>query len=801
MAVTRANAAAFVGCLVAIVAGGALAIAGRPGAASTVWAVATAAVAVRLIVSIVRDLLRRRAGVDIIALLAMAGALALGQYLAGAVIAVMLTGGQALEDYAAGRARRELTALLARAPRSAHRVTDDHVETVAVDQIERGDLLLVRSGEAVPVDGVIVDDAALFDESALTGESRPVSRRVHGRVGSGAVNAGSPIRLRAIATADDSTYAGIVRLVQEAAHAKTPFTRMADRYALAFVPLTLLVAGGAWAASGDPVRALAVLVVATPCPLILAAPIALVSGVSVAARRGVIVKGAGALEQLAAAKTVVFDKTGTLTAGAPRVAEITVVPGADADEVLGLAASLEQASSHVFAGAVVDAARERGIALQFPSDVNERPGTGINGDVGGRRVRLGSGGWVTEHRPLPEPITVAHRRAQLEGASAVVVAVDDRVAGLLLLDDPIRPESGRVVRSLRTAGVQHVAMLTGDDKAVAEVVASALGLDEVRSDLSPSDKVAAMRDGAGSADGVTVMVGDGINDAPALAGADVGVAMGARGATSSSEAADVVITVDRLDRLVEGMAIARWSRHIAVQSVIVGMGLSLVAMGFAAVGVIAPLVGAGLQEAIDVAVILNALRALRAPGAVRVAHLDRQTSAAFRAEHRALLAGVDEVKGTADRLEWLTNDDALSELDAVRTFLIERLLPHERTEEQQLFPLLASAANGRDPTDPLIGAHREIERQVALLDRLVTSLPADGPGAGYRLELRRLLYGLHAILRLHFAQEEELYLELDDGAAVPLTAPGPAADERSTRGDRTAGPHARDRRWRGTVRR
>ena len=760
--------------VLALAVGGVAALAGAGWLADVVWAGATGAVAIRLVVDIVRDLLRRRAGVDVIALLAMVGALALGQYLAGAVIAIMLTGGQALEGHAAGRARRELTALLEAAPRVANRLLDDRVETVAVDAIERGELLLVRSGEAVPVDAVVVDSVALFDESALTGETRPVSRREHARVGSGAVNAGGPVRVRAVTTATDSTYAGIVRLVREAADARTPFTRMADRYALAFVPVTLAVAAGAWIASGDPVRALAVLVVATPCPLILAAPIALVSGVSVAARRGIIVKGAGALEQLATATSVVFDKTGTLTAGAPRVAEVVTVPGTDGDEVLRLAGSLEQASSHVFADAIIDAARDRGLRLTFPTQVMEQPGVGIAGRVDGDEVRLGSAAWVADGVVVPPAVEAAQRRARLEGSSAVVVAVGGELRGTMLLDDPLRPESARVVRSLRAAGVTHVAMLTGDDRAVAEVVASALGLDDVRSGLSPADKVAAIHDGRDAGRGLTVMVGDGVNDAPALARADLGVAMGARGAAASSEAADIVITVDRLDRLTEGMAIAGWSRHVAAQSVVVGMGLSLVAMGFAAAGSIAPLVGAVLQEVIDVVVIVNALRALRLPGAGRVTAADRRSSALFRSEHRTLLAGVDDVKAVADRLEWASAVDARRDLEDIRRFLIDRLLPHEKTEERQLFPRLAFVSDGRDPTEPLIGAHREIERMVALLDRIVTNLPADGPGPGDRLELRRLLYGLHAILRLHFAQEEELYMGLDDGS---VGAPTDAAVE------------------------
>jgi len=535
------------------------------------------------------------------------------------------------------------------------------------------------------------------------------------------------------------------------------------------VPATLVVAAGAWIASGDPVRALAVLVVATPCPLILAAPIALVSGVSVAARRGIIVKGAGALEQLAAATSVVFDKTGTLTAGAPRVAEVVAVPGTDPDEVLWVAGSVEQASSHVFADAIIDAARDRGLRLTFPTDVTEHPGVGIAARVDDADVRLGSAAWVADGVAVPAVVDAAQRRAHMDGSSAVLVSVDGAVRGVLLLDDPLRPESGRVVRSLRAAGVTHVAMLTGDDRAVAEVVSSALGLDDVKSELTPADKIAAVRDRRDVERGPTVMVGDGVNDAPALAGADLGVAMGARGAAASSEAADIVITVDRLDRLTEGMAIAGWSRHIAAQSVVVGMGLSLVAMGFAAAGTIAPVVGAILQEAIDVAVIVNALRALRQPGAVRVTAADRRSSALFRSEHRMLLAGVDDVKAVADRLEWASAADARRDLEDVRRFLVDRLLPHEQTEEQQLYPRLASVSGGRDPTEPLIGAHREIERMVALLDRLIANLPADDPGPGDRLELRRLLYGLHAILRLHFAQEEELYLGLDDGTVDPAT--------------------------------
>ena len=281
---------------------------------------------------------------------------------------------------------------------------------------------------------------------------------------------------------------------------------------------------------------------------------------------------------------------------------------------------------------------------------------------------------------------------------------DDETAGVLLMDDPIRTESSRVVRALRAAGVRHVARLTGDDASVAAAVSSALGLDAVHSQQSPGDKLATIRAHTEATDGLTVMIGDGVNDAPALAGADLGVAMGARGATASSEAADVVLTIDRLDRVVEGMRIAHWSRRIALQSVVTGMGLSFVAMGFAAVGLLPPVAGAVVQEVIDVTVILNALRALRVPPSVRAAPADRRASAKFRGEHDTLLTGVDEIKAVADHLDDLPAGAARAELDGVLAFLAQRLLPHERTEERELYPRLAAALQGEDPTGPLISA-------------------------------------------------------------------------------------------------
>jgi heavy metal translocating P-type ATPase len=593
-----------------LVAGGAAWLAGAGGAARAAWALTTAAMLVPLALGVTKRLLRREVGVDLIALLAMAGALAIGEYLAGAVVALMLAGGQALEAFAGARARGELSALLGRVPRTAHRYQDGGLVSLPVAEVAAGDRLLVKPGEIVPVDGVMAGTGAVavLDESALTGESRPVERLEGDAVKSGTVNAGGPFDLRAVATAAASTYAAIVRLVEEAQASKAPFVRLADRYALVFLPLTLLIAAAAWVAGGSPLRALAVLVVATPCPLILAAPVALIAGVSACARRGIIVKGGGALEALAVGQVLLLDKTGTLTTGVPELAAIESFGGPSAEEVLRLAASLDQVSPHVFAAALVRGARERGLPLAFPAAVEERLGAGIRGTVEGRQVALGRLDWVAAGQAVPPPAREVRRRAARDGASNVFVAVDGAVAGALILHDPIRADAPATLRALRRQGIRRVVMVTGDAAEVAGTVAAAIGADRLLAECTPEQKVAAVR--AERAGGPTIMVGDGVNDAPALAAADLGVAMGARGATASSEAADVVITVDRLDRVAEALAIARRARRIALESVLAGMGLSLAAMLVAAAGYLPPVAGALLQEAIDVAVILNALRAL-----------------------------------------------------------------------------------------------------------------------------------------------------------------------------------------------
>ena len=593
--------------------------AGAPAAAHLVWGLTTAAALVPLALAVVRDLVHGRLGVDLVALLSMGGALLVGEHLAGAVVALMLAGGNALEGLAAGRARRELSALVSRAPRVVHRHGPRGLESPPLSAVVPGDRLLVRTGEVVPVDGVVAPSAAtadaaspaaaaVLDESALTGEALPVVRGAQERVRSGVVNAGPAFDLVATATAAESTYSAIVRLVEEAQAAKAPLVRLADRWALGFLAVTVATAALAWGISGDPVRAVAVLVVATPCPLILAAPVALLSGVSRAAKIGVLVKGGGALEALARARLLAIDKTGTVTGGAPELVEVASLGATPADEVLRLAASLDSASVHVLATAILEAARARGLAVELPADAREELGAGIAGRVGTRRVRLGRGSWVLAGDEEPEAARRLRLRAHHEGLAAVFVAVDGELAGVLLLEDRVRPEAARTLAALRERGIARVVLLTGDHPEVSRLVGDALGADVVLADRSPEEKVAAVRELV--AEGVTVMVGDGINDAPALAAADVGVALGARGASASSQAADVVLMHDRIDLLVTGVDIARRARGIALQSIAAGMALSLVGMAAAAAGLLPPIAGALLQEAIDVAVILNALRAL-----------------------------------------------------------------------------------------------------------------------------------------------------------------------------------------------
>jgi len=742
--------------LVALLAGLAALVAGGEMAARLLFAVAALPVAALVARDTARALRGGSLGVDVVALVAIGTALALGEVFTAALIALMVASGGALEDFAAARARRELTALASRTPRIAHRRDGADLADIAVEAIRPGDRLLVKPGEILPADG-IAGTAALLDESALTGEPMPVAHASGAALRSGTVNAGGPMEMVAAATAEASTYAAVVRLVQAAEGERSPMVRLADRWAMWFLPATLAVAGAAWLVSGSAIRALAVLVVATPCPLILAAPVALVCGISRAARLGVIVKGGGALERLARVRTALFDKTGTLTTGTPRVTGVEALAGFDADEVLRLAGSLEQVSQHVVAGAIVAAARSAGLALAQPGDVAEVPGGGLAGMVKGRAVVVGSATLLGEAGfALPESGAAARLAAAAPAASWV--GIDGQVAGALLLADRIRPETPRALRALREAGIDRLVMVTGDRALSAAAVGETLGLDAVLAELTPEGKIAAVR-----AERPCLMIGDGINDAPALAAADVGVAMGARGAAAAAEAADVVLLVDRIDRVAGAVLAAKRARRIALQSVAAGMGLSLAAMLVAAFGYLPPVAGALLQEAIDVAVILNALRALGGT-ALPAAMPAAAGVPKVLEDHTRLRALLDRMRRLADRMHGA--DVPADELRAIAEALRTLLLPHQRAEERDTYPELARRLGGHDPLGAMARMHDEIDHLAARFTALTDLLGPEAVSAAELRELRRLLHVLEAVIGLHLAAEEELLAQAEEAGDV-----------------------------------
>lgn len=496
-----------------------------------------------------------------------------------------------------------MTALLSRVAHDAQRYQDGRIVTVPIASLSPGDRILVRPGDVLPADGILMGEQAILDESALTGESMPIHKIAGQLLPSGIVNAGPAFDLQVSKSAQDSTYAAIIRLVEGARRSKAPMARMADRYGIAFLVLTLALAGLAWWLAQSPHRALAVLVIATPCPLILAVPVALVAGMSRCAKRGVMVKTAGSLETLATIRTVLLDKTGTLTRGQPTLIRVEPQGPFSHEQFLRLAGSIGQASHHVMARALVEEARRRTLDLVAPTDAWECAGAGVEGVVEGHRLRIGRADFAD-----PDARTQAIT-AISKGQAALHVSLDGHSIGHIVFKDELRPDAHSTLQALRAGGIARIVLITGDHRDVALDVTRELNLDEVVADATPEDKARVVRSEKQNAP--TMMIGDGINDAPALASADVGAALGARGAVAASEAADVIVLVDNLDRVAEALVIARRTRSIALQSMLIGMGLSLAGMAFAVLGYLDPVAGALLQEAIDLAVVLNALRALR----------------------------------------------------------------------------------------------------------------------------------------------------------------------------------------------
>ncbi len=552
----------------------------------------------------VRSLIQGHVGLDLLAVTAIVATVAVGEYWASLIIVVMLTGGEALEDAAAGRAERDLTALLDRSPQQAHRIDADAVIVdVPVGAVMVGERLLVRPSEIVPVDGALVSSEAQFDESSLTGESMPVERVAGELVLSGSVNGPRAVEIDATATAENSQYQRIVRLVREAAGSKAPLVRLADRYAVPFTLLAYAIAGIAWWVSGDSTRFAEVLVVATPCPLLIAAPVAFMGGMSRAARSGIVIKDAGTLERLAAVKTVAFDKTGTLTYGSPEVVSVHPVgPGMTQDRLMQIVGSAEQYSSHVLATALRDHALARGLVLAQADKAREVATHGVEAELEGSTVVVGKPAFVAEHA------TGVVRRTLGAGEAAVYVGIDGEFAGSVVLRDRVRDEAAATLSMLRSLGVSRLVMVTGDVAETAEHIAEELGFTELHAECLPADKVTIVQSLSPHA---VMMVGDGVNDAPVLAASDVGVAMGARGSTAASESADVVILLDDLHRSARAIQIGQRTIRIALESIWLGIVISVGLMVLAAFGFLPAVLGALLQEVVDLIAILGALRALR----------------------------------------------------------------------------------------------------------------------------------------------------------------------------------------------
>ncbi|MFM1758670.1 MAG: hypothetical protein RL193_1247 [Actinomycetota bacterium] len=549
---------------------------------------------------LIDELKDRQMGSDVLAIFSIVGALAIKEFFAAAVISFMLASGRALESWAEGRAESALKSLIDRMPKLANRISNSgELEVVAVEQIISGDRLIVKSGEIVPVDG-ITQESCYLDQSALTGEPLPVLLNKMDSVISGTLNAGNTFEMVASGNVSQSTYSGIVTMVRNSKAESSPNIRLANKWALRFVPLTIFIAVATWLLTGEVKRAVAVLVVATPCPLILAVPIALVAGMSRATKSGAVIKGGAILEKLSRAQIVLLDKTGTVTHGGPVITEIVALPGFSTEYVLQIAASLDQYSPHIVAKSLVAEAKRREINLLTATNIVEEHGKEVVGLVAGKRVRVGAvpdelPGWAKLKQPL-----------------LVALHVEEELIALFGLEDPIRTESRRTIEELHKLGVTEIVMVTGDKEETANSVANELGINRVIANSKPETKLNVVHEYRNKITGTVIVVGDGINDAPALAASDVGIAMGARGASAASEAADVVIIEDSIDRVTSAIALAKISHRKALQASIGGMGLALIAMFAAAFNYLTPSQGAIVQEIIDLLAIMWALTTLKA---------------------------------------------------------------------------------------------------------------------------------------------------------------------------------------------
>jgi heavy metal translocating P-type ATPase len=576
-----------------------LQIGGLHTAANWVLGIVSCATVLPILWGMWHDLQTGRYGIDILAVTAIITSVILGQYWAAIVIVFMFTGGEALEDYAEHRAKTELDALLSRVPQTANIIRKGKSLTVALDEIRINDLVLLKAGDVVPVDAVIQEGTANFDESSLTGEARPQSKKLGDELLSGSVSIDGAITAKCVRVAADSQYEQIIKLVRAAAASQAPVVRLADRYSVPFTLASYSIALAAWYFGHSAIRFLEVIVVATPCPLLLAAPIAVISGMSRAAKHGIIVKTGSALEQLAQAQTIAFDKTGTLTLGELQVSEIVAIAPHKKNDVLSMAASLEQQSNHVLAQAIVEKAAK--LKVQKAKHVKEVAGRGMQARVSGKEIVVGRLDFLQSNE-----VTFPDKAVGSKDQTATFVAIDGKLAGYITFKDTIRPESKSTITRLRKLGIKDILMVTGDNRSTAKAIAKQLGIQNVQAEMLPAGKLRAIE---AVTDRPVAFVGDGVNDAPVLTAADVGIALGARGSTAASESADMVIMLDDISRVDKAYEIAKRTFYIAKQSILSGIALSVVLMLIFATGHFPPLAGAIIQELVDVIVIFNALRA------------------------------------------------------------------------------------------------------------------------------------------------------------------------------------------------
>ncbi len=554
-------------------------------------------IALSMLKEMIKTLRSGSYGVDLLAITAVAATLAVGQYWAAMIVLIMLVGGDSLEDYASKKAHTELKALLDNSPQTAHKVVADKLIDIKVDEANIGDQLVVKPGETVPVDGHIIKGSSMFDESSLTGESRPITKNVSDTIYSGSINGDSAITMTVDKLAKDSQYQRLIQLVKQADSTPAHFVRMADRYAVPFTGIAFVIAGIAWFVSKDPVRFAEVLVVASPCPLILAAPVALVSGMSRSSRNGIVVKTGSVLEKMATAKTAAFDKTGTITSGRLFVDQIKPVAGTTKEELLSYAASAEQSSGHILARSLLNYAVKHDVNLLEVQQLSEVTGNGVTAQIAGQTIKVGKASFVAPTAQVAETTQ-----------TCVYISLNDRYIGTITFIDKLRFEAAQTMQTLRDHGVKHLMMLTGDQQAIAQTIAKEVGIDDVRAKLLPEEKIKALK-AVPESEHPVIMVGDGVNDAPSLTVADVGIAMGAHGATAASESADVVILKDDLLKVAKAVEIAQDTLRIARQAVLIGIFICVFLMLVASTGFIPAIVGAMFQEVIDTVSILWGLRA------------------------------------------------------------------------------------------------------------------------------------------------------------------------------------------------